>query len=306
MTNITLKKKILLAVSLSFVTASFPAFAQPSLADSIDAAVAENATAEWTFFGGKKGGDNGYWQRVVKYWKEGNTGRSDIDTRSEVMSDNNPWSAAFVSYIMARSNAGNQFKYSAAHHTYIVDAIKNKKEGKTTAPFVGYRLSEAAPLVGDLVCGYYGTSKVTYDSVSSLKFSKSHCDIVVATRVGKVDVIGGNVKASVTKATITLVNGKVPSSGNLFVLIRNNASADYSRVIAEGVLRFPGRPAVYYSNGTGEYCWFNSPASLQNLRGTNPEIRMQGGVLSKYKTTRFDGKCAAGKSLPSPHPDPNF
>ncbi len=253
MNNITLKKKTLLAASLSFIAASFPIFAQPISAASIDAAVAKNATNEWDYFGkqtmkngnlvkaGKKEGDEPYWRRVAHYWKSSPIGRSDIDTPSEVMSDNNPWSAAFVSYIMAGSGAGKQFKYSAAHHDYIRDAIDNRKDGKTTAPFVGYRLSEYSPMAGDLVCASRGAdlNKVTYDNAPTyttwvLLIPKrrflAHCDIVVATRAGEVDVIGGNVENSVTKNTITLVRNPslkavIPSTEGRFVLIRNNASA---------------------------------------------------------------------------------
>lgn len=280
MTNITLKKKILLAASLSLIAVSFPVFAQPSSAASIDAAVVKAATNEWNFFGnrttktntrtksngvpiivkeGRKEGDEGIWQRISFYWENSNTGSSG-KSRKEVMKDENPWSAIFVSFVMNRAGAGNQFKYSFAHRDYIRDAIGNRNAGKRTAPFVGYRLDEYAPTTGDLVCAGRGEDeyKVTYDNVLTYKTTRirsnvvklgnwaAHCDIVVATRAREVDVIGGNIGDSVTKHTINLVkrtsvkrtrvNGirvdrtfvkyVIPSLGGRFVVISNNASAN--------------------------------------------------------------------------------
>jgi hypothetical protein len=127
---------------------------------------------------------------------------------------------------MRKARAGNQFVYSSAHYDYIVDAIKKRKDGKTTAPFVGYRLSEATPLLGDLVCASRANAagKVTFENALTYGRFPSHCDIVVARRPTAIDVIGGNVSESVTRVTIPLRGGRVSSTNNRFVLIRNNAT----------------------------------------------------------------------------------
>ncbi|MCY7277601.1 MAG: DUF2272 domain-containing protein [Phormidesmis sp. CAN_BIN44] len=222
MANVMLKQKALLAGLLGLVSASFSVFAQPGLAAvSIDPEVVRIAEGERGFWGGRK--ESAEWRRVVIYWREG-VGVTWIDTQQEVIKV--PWSAAFVSYVMRKAGAGNQFVYSANHRDYILDAIKKRKDGKTTAPFVGYRLSEAAPLPGDLVCASRAgdAGRVTFDNALTYGRFSSHCDIVVAKRTTAIDVIGGNVSDSVTRATITLVNGRVPSTNNRFVLIRNNAT----------------------------------------------------------------------------------
>ena len=222
MANVMLKQKALLAGLLGLVSTSFPVFAQPRpAAVSIDPEVVRIAEGERGSWGGRK--ESAEWRRVVIYWREG-VGRTDIDTQQEVV--NIPWSAAFVSYVMRKAGAGNQFVYSSAHYDYIVDAIKKRKDGKTTAPFVGYRLSETAPLLGDLVCASRASAagKVTFENALTYGRFQSHCDIVVAKRPTEIDVIGGNVSASVTKVTIPLRNGRVSSINNLFVLIRNNAT----------------------------------------------------------------------------------
>ena len=227
MANIMLKQKALLAVVLGLVSTSFSVFAQPSLADPrrlpIDPAVVRIAEGEHRLWGGKK--ENAEWGRVVIYWREG-VGRTDINTRQEVISDNFPWSAAFVSYVMKKAGAGNQFVYSSAHYDYIVDAIRKRRDGRTTAPFVGYRLSETIPLTGDLVCASRAgdAGRVTYDNALTYGRFASHCDIVVAKRPTAIDVIGGNVSNSVTRVTIPLANGRVPGTNNRFVLIRSNAN----------------------------------------------------------------------------------
>jgi hypothetical protein len=126
------------------------------------------------------------------------------------------WSAAFISYIMKKSGAGNDFKYSGSHSEYIARAIKNRKENKSNK-FKGYRLDEKKLEVGDLVC-YSRQGGVGYDSTGGYK---SHCDIVVKIDNSSADVIGGNVSDSVTKKQVPLTSsGKVKSGGSRFVVIK--------------------------------------------------------------------------------------
>ena len=164
-----------------------------------------------------KGGfesDKGFSERVGRYWKEG-TGQNLVGSDREV-----PWSATFISWIMKKAGAGNKFVYDPSHSKYITDSIANRKNGNTKAPFVGYRPSEIAPKVGDLVC-YARQSGIDYDTTGSYK---SHCDIVVSTKGDKIEVIGGNVNQAVTKK-ILKTNSKgilLDSSKNWFTVIKNN------------------------------------------------------------------------------------
>lgn len=180
--------------------------------------VREIALKEWEFFnrGTKKEHENGAYQRVGDYWQQG-LGRN-LDGRDR----GSPWSAAFISWVMKKAGAGNKFKYSAGHSVYIREAIKNRKNNVPNAGFKGYKINEVAPQVGDLVCASRSkdAGKVGYDTTRSYS---SHCDIVVATRPGQIDVIGGNVKNSVWKRPL-----KIDSQGKLidrkkpwFVVIKN-------------------------------------------------------------------------------------
>lgn len=118
-----------------------------------------------------------------------------------------PWSAAFVSFIMQESGAGNTFKRSGRHATYIVDSVKNKDTANH--PFRGYRINEKKPEIGDLICAPRGEKDIglTYDKIVQKGDFKSHCDIVVVKNSNStIEVIGGNVGDTVAK-TIVALNG---------------------------------------------------------------------------------------------------
>lgn len=159
--------------------------------------------AEWRFFGkgamNKNGGNirrgkqehhSSVYKRVGHYWKNGTGLNYDGRDRGQ------PWSAAFISSMHKDADVGPQFKRSPAHAKYVRDAIFKKKAGDTSAAYWGHRVSERAPQVGDMVA-YSRQRGITYDNQP--QFYKSHCDIVTAVRDGEIEVIGGNVRHSVTK-----------------------------------------------------------------------------------------------------------
>lgn len=161
---------------------------------------------------GKTETDLGYWERVGVYWNS--VGKNLTGKNTDY-----PWSAAFISYIMKKAGAGNNFKYSTLHSVYIRAAIAAKNT--PGAPFKGYKVNELKLKVGDLV-GYNREPNVTYDNLPP--YFKSHCDIVVAVRPNEIDVIGGNVGNSVTKKTLRIdSNGKLTDQKfPWFVAIENN------------------------------------------------------------------------------------
>ncbi len=200
------------------------------------------ANDEWNFFGkqtqnndlpvekGRQEGDEGYWQRVVQYWKEG-VGNSGVNSRSLVMSNKKPWSAVFISYVFKKAGAATAFPYSAIHSSYIKHAIKNRKNGNLNSSLVGYKVTEYSPEIGDLICAPREPDlAVTYDNALSYRNSDrdpqfaSHCDVVVSVGNSSIDVIGGNVSDSVTKNTVKTNAGKVIAGPERkwFVVIQNN------------------------------------------------------------------------------------
>ncbi len=193
---------------LLILTNLYCLFLIPALAQtpSIDKAV-NLSQQEWQRFGEqtinidntvvKKGGqeaDEEFYLRVGDYWREG-VDRPDLNGKDT----QEPWSAAYISWIMKEAGMGDRFSYSDWHATYIRNSILARKAKDRHFAFWGYRLSERAPQVGDLV-GYARQGGITYDYQPVIY--SSHTDLVVAVRPHEIDVIGGNVQDSVSKKTL--------------------------------------------------------------------------------------------------------
>jgi hypothetical protein len=189
------------------------------------------ALQEWNFFGnqtydvngyptqiGHKEGENGWYQRVGTYWKEGAT-LDGIDGRNHTWY----WSAAFVSWDMRSAGAGARFHYSSQDSVYISQAIIDKLNGYSAAGLWGVRLTEEKPTVGDIVC-WARQPGISYENLSGGNYG-AHCDIVVNVVPNQIDVIGGDVGDSVTRRGLALENGfvkEVAQGGEyLFALMKN-------------------------------------------------------------------------------------
>jgi hypothetical protein len=176
-------------------------------------AVVQIALREWRAFGGlvvypdtELDVDSerleGLWQRVGEYWwlglpmgaaEQGITGKHDENgvVFPPDADERFAWSAAFVSYVMRMAGAGERFPYSGIHADYINAARRNPAALVVAAePPERY-----APRRGDLICLWRG-QKLRFADLPAGRFT-GHCDIVVATRPGVLDVVGGNVENSV-------------------------------------------------------------------------------------------------------------
>ena len=168
--------------------------------------------------------DTPAWQRVARYWRESGTlssmfhiagaqsclyqggGReSDNDCRAYLV--DNPWSAAFVSWVMARSPLLG-FQGSARHVDYIARAWRDP-EGSPYS-FADPYASRPAP--GDLLChlrdtATRGPAGLRQALESRQVPQRSHCDIVVGADVAgdrRLYLIGGNVLNAVTMRILPL------------------------------------------------------------------------------------------------------
>jgi Uncharacterized protein conserved in bacteria len=149
----------------------------------------------------------------------------------DIAGDVYPWSAVTISYIMKTAGfTKEEFPFSQAHAKYLVWGIKNRNDEVQNAAYWGYRVDDdlALPDVGDLVGCARAEHRLTRDEALAY-FARtgsyaSHSDIVVAKRPGEIDVIGGNVRDSVTKKTLKL-NAKGQLIDNLhdwFVVLRRH------------------------------------------------------------------------------------
>jgi hypothetical protein len=153
----------------------------------------------------------------------------------------NPWSAAFISYVVKIAALGDtpnlphvqdfartRFQFSSAHRHYIFAAFKTSvadaavgQKAPGDAHF--YRacpLSTTKPRIGDLVCYHRekrladASERAVRDRIlseahagqSETSVSRNHCDVVVHVdgRAQKMYVAGGNVQQSVTVKKLRL------------------------------------------------------------------------------------------------------
>jgi hypothetical protein len=151
----------------------------------------------------------GLWERVGEYWWLGQnpnrreaawTGKhdaegSEFDARR---GDYYAWSAAFISYVMRTSGAGERFPYAASHFVYI-NAAARQAQGHDQGWIITARHPrDYAPALGDIICtGRDRASRIRFERLPARPFP-SHCDIVVASAAGELSVVGGNVDNAVT------------------------------------------------------------------------------------------------------------
>lgn len=158
-----------------------------------------------------KEGDVSMYENIKKYWQEG------TDTFwNKTKMINEAWSAAFISYVMKKSGAGSDFKYSNSHSVYIRDAVKNRKENNKN-PFKAYQPNEVKVEKGDLMC-YARQGGVNYNTTGDYA---SHCDLVVDVKDNKAIGIGGNVSNSVSKTIVDLDFENKIKDKKYFVVIKN-------------------------------------------------------------------------------------
>ena len=177
---------------------------------SFAARAAQTANDQWDRFGrqtynisghathvGHKEGEDPWYKYVGQYWKDG----VDDDTLTG-LNHNVPWSAAFISWVMKTSGAGERFKYSAQHSVYISRAIRDLRQGKEQAGYWCYRLTESKPGIGGLVC-WARQDGIDYDHQNGGDYA-GHCDVIVEVNPTQIAVVGGNVGDSVTKRPLAL------------------------------------------------------------------------------------------------------
>lgn len=187
----------------------------PSAQRGIKRAMISRAEREWEFFGRQtvvyrateesiphvgSWEDDGrvYSDRVNLYWRAvGKPGLDGMDCRE-------PWSAAFISWVMQSAGVpSTQFRPASAHAVYLADLIDQAPyPGRW---FVPRRIQDYSPEPGDLICASRGFSRPGgfdgYTSPSLLAGTNTHCDLVVAKSGATLEAIGGNVRNSVSRSS---------------------------------------------------------------------------------------------------------
>ena len=155
---------------------------------------------------------------LLDYWKAVGFNFSASQMQSASFQSSYPWSSAFISWLFYKSGAKDKFPYTSSHAGYFQKAKANRNNKE--AFLRGFRITEYAPKVGDLVV-YSREDGKGYDSSG---FFASHGELVIETGKNFIRAVGGNVSNKVKISTYkTDQNGKL--SGNkvpFFMVIQNN------------------------------------------------------------------------------------
>ena len=184
--------------------------------DSRKYKIVEAAKEEWVFFGQQKvviDGDEesiphvGIWEddnyshsdRVNQYWRAVGKYRLSGNDCKE------PWSAAFISWVMQEAGVPQYlFPPAIAHRSYLNHFLADANN--PDAVFIPHTIQEYKPRSGDLICANRGKGTPTeeIDDIPDILNPRLHCDIVVETQGQTLQAIGGNVRNSVSKTILTL------------------------------------------------------------------------------------------------------
>ncbi|MGX2040238.1 DUF2272 domain-containing protein [Methylocaldum sp. MU1018] len=175
------------------------------------------AVSEWLYFGRQSviyDEDKesipqvGFWEdeapysrRVNQYWRA--VGMPDRTGRN----CEQPWSAAFVSWVMSTAGVPkDRFPPAEAHWIYLSRIIRNADT--PDASFIPRGIKDYKPQPGDLICASRGSSIVPplteHPLLEIIENARLHCDIVVNRHGRTLEAIGGNVRNSVSKNILTL------------------------------------------------------------------------------------------------------
>jgi hypothetical protein len=154
---------------------------------------------------------------IEKYW---------LSFSSSAQPVSEPWSAAFISFLVKNTHLEQRFALAGRHTTFLSDSKRAKLASDTSRAYWAVRLSERRLQVGDLVGAFRtgedcGSAIRTYESLPG-DFC-AHTDLVVAIRGGKAITIGGNVSntVKVTEVPLSATGHAVQGSKRFVIMARN-------------------------------------------------------------------------------------
>ncbi len=142
-----------------------------------------------------------------------------------------PWSAAFISWVMCEGGLGDsdQFQRAIAHHIYVDQAIRARDSDSASAAFRAHDIGETAVAPGDLLCS---SRRNAYASIAQRRrhlgvSARMHCDIVVRLEPqrSRLLAIGGNVRGTVRLKVLPAYTreGRLTPAGRAFAHLKLQA-----------------------------------------------------------------------------------
>lgn len=111
------------------------------------------------------------------------------------------WSAAFISTVARRAGVPESELPSSSRHARYIDAVLRRAITEPeNAAFSPHAPEEQAPVPGDLICADRAYAPLSHWSQRLAETGRPrpmHCDVVVRTRTGVIEAIGGNVQGTV-------------------------------------------------------------------------------------------------------------
>jgi len=138
-----------------------------------------------------------------------------------------PWSAAFVSFVLRATGIdAAEFPPAAAHWQYVDALIRQGDQWGARATFLAREPDEYAPAPGDIVCADRSRRPLASLAARRAELGTGrpmHCDIVAAVGPGEVVAIGGNVAQAVTAVRYaTDAAGRLRRNGPAWFVVFEN------------------------------------------------------------------------------------
>lgn len=156
-----------------------------------------------------------------------------------------PWSAAFLSFALRGAGYDPIDVPAAAAHWRVVDHLLARAARWPEAPFLPWPPAAHPPGPGDLLCATRAEAEGRYARPEDRAAEAGqpvpmHCDIVVGTRAGVVEAVGGNLGDAVRMrllpadeaGRLTAAPAGVPPPPPWFVVFENRAGRGAAAVAA--------------------------------------------------------------------------
>ena len=141
-----------------------------------------------------------------------------------------PWSAAFISYLMAQAGVPeSEFAPDASHVDYLQGIVARSMAGNP-GYLVARDVADYAPRRGDLVCATRGVDVAPDWRLLLGQRYPMHCDLVTDNLGDRIEAIGGNVFNAVSLSVIAARNGYlIQGSGRNWIVVVENRYPEASK-----------------------------------------------------------------------------